>query len=230
MSNKQFRNGKKSFKRTNTSPKYGGKKDKGAERMFPKNYSGMPKELKPNPIIQYRQRYQVISALSVQEYAIYNAVTSRIVATTATVGISLLKAIRIRRVQVWAAVTTQGTPAGVSILPTTDDPGNNSFNDLPERILDVSISIDKPAYVDYRPKVTHPSGSWHYSNTITNGLFAISAPIGGIIDIDFEAILNANEPVATTVITLAGATAGTIYAGNAFTNNATAIGVNAINV
>lgn len=230
MSNNKQRNGKKSFKRTNTSPKYGGKKDKGAERMFPKDYSGMPKELKPNPIIQYKVRYQAVSAISALEYAIYNVVTSKIVSTTATVGISLLKAARIKRVQMWAAVATQGTPVVVSLLPSGEDPGNNSFSDLPDKILDTSISIDKPAYIDYRPKVDHPSGSWHFSNTVTNGLFLISCPSGTIIDVDFEAILNMSEPVATTVITLAGATAGTLYTANAFTNLAVAVGVNPINV
>lgn len=230
MSNKQQRNGKKPFKRTNTSHKNGGKKGSGAEHMFPRNYAVMPKELKPNPISQYKVRYTVNSAVSALEFAIYNAVTSRIVATTTTVGFSILKAVRIKRVQIWCAIVTQGTPVAVALTPSTDDPGNNSFNDLPEKIADNSISIDKPAYIDYRPKVNHPSGSWHLSNTITNGLFLCAIPAGGIIDIDYEAILNADAPVSTTVITLAGATAGTVYTGNIFTNLATAFGVNAINV
>lgn len=135
-----------------------------------------------------------------------------LVAQTSVLANTYVRAVRIRKIRILSPVTTQGTSVTLSIQPRGIDSGNNSFNAVPERYLDTSASIDIPAYIALKPSMESPLGSWHYNTTVSTNLAAIIAPKGSTMDISFEFILNTEDPASGYTVTIAAATAGTLYA------------------
>lgn len=198
-------------------PKNINKRKDGPDGQFPRTVSLMPKEIKTTPIWQFKRRYYAQAAIT-GSFFIADALNSAIVAQTAVLGNSIHRAIRIKKVRIWTPITTQGTAVTVRLTPNSVDAGNNSFTDIPEAIADTSISIDRPAFVSFKPKENHPSGSWHLSTTVNTNLFEIIANIGSVMDIDYESILNFSGPLLGFTQVLAAAVPGTLYVRNAMTN------------
>jgi hypothetical protein len=205
------------LKLTKTKGKFPKRKEQGAEKMFPKQISLMPQELKATPIWQFKRRYIAQAAIT-SSLSILGILNSAIVAQTTVLGSSLVRAIRIKKIRIWVPVTTQGTPVSVRLTPSGADSSNNSFSDLPETIQDTSISIDRPAFVSYKPSVDHPSGFWHYATTTSIPLVDIACNIGAVMDVDFEAVLAFYGAVGTFTTVLVGATPGNLYARNVLTD------------
>lgn len=200
--------------------------DRSERSMYPKIVSMMPKELTATPVWQYVRRYLCASAVS-SSLTINDLNNSAIMASTTVVGFSLNRATRIKRIRIWCPLTTQGTSVTVTLTPSSVDSANNSFIDFPKTISDTTISIDRPAYIDYRPDLNHPSGSWHIANTVNINLMSIVAPIGSIIDLHLESILNFSNTQSGYAATLVGATAGQMYV-RTILGSAIPVGVNTI--
>jgi hypothetical protein len=136
-----------------------------------------------------------------------------VIATAATTCQFLCDQFRLRRVCVWAPVTTQGTPVTV-MLKWADDPNGVSSSGPPKTVSDTSSSVDKYAYACLEP----PSGmkgatsyftQWQDSS-LTTPLVVCTAPIGSIIQFWFNWILD-DIGATTSGPTIAGATAGNVY-------------------
>lgn len=183
----------------------------------PKDYKIMPREFLPNPQMFFKRRYGA-TANVFGNFTIVHALSALIVATTTVLGNSILSAIRIKRIQIWAPVVTNGTPVTIVLTPVTVDPGNNCFTDLPETITDTSQTLDTPAYIDYKPALDHPAGSWHASTAVDANLIQILAPQGAIMDVEYIGVINTTFTKTAFSVVLVGATAGTIYARNAAGN------------
>lgn len=190
----------------------------------PKDHKMFPKEFIPNPMFFFKRRYGAAANIAAN-LAISGILNSFIVATTAVLGNSPFSAIRMKRMQIWAPVVTNGTPVTIVITPVTTDPGNNCFTDLPETITDTSQTLDLPAYVDYKPSVDSPAGSWHASIVLGAVLMSILAPIGSIMDVEFQAVFNTTFTTTAYTTVLAGATPGTVYS-RAFVANFVPVAVN----
>lgn len=208
-SNNNLKSGKrKGFSKRNKS---------GPDRMFPKTVSLMPKEIKSAPIWQYKRRY-IAQANIAGSLMISDLLRSAIVSQTAVLGNSMLRAVRVKKIRIWVPVTTQGTPVSVRLTPTGIDSGINSFSDIPETIYDTSISIDRPAFVSYKPAELHPSGSWHASTAVDLNLVAITCNQGAVMDVDYEAILNFTGPLLGFTQVMVGAVPGGMYCMAAISN------------
>jgi len=170
----------------------------------------MPLEFIPNHKMQYRRRYSTANGIS-SNLSITDLLGSFIIAVTTILGYCPLAAIRLKRVQIWAPVTTQGTGVFVTLSPVATDTGINSFNDMPVVITDASQALDRVAYVDYATKKNTPSGQYHFSTATNINLITYTVPAGSIMDLDFEGILNVNTFPKGFTATLVGATVGTVY-------------------
>jgi hypothetical protein len=139
-------------------------------------------------------------------------------AATANLGISYVRAIRIRRIRILSPVTTQGTSVSLRLQPVTNDSNNNSFVSIPETYIDTSASIDVPAYIELSPSIQSPLGAWHYStNTTAIQLVLITCPAGTTMDIAFDYILN-HENVASVYTQSIVGVQGTMFSRSILTN------------
>lgn len=171
----------------------------------------MPLMFVPNLKFSYKRRYVAI-ANAAGNLTIANALASLLVATTPILGNSLLRVVKVKRIRIWAPVVTQGTPVVIILIPVGDDASNNSYVDEQKTMTDSSQVIDRVAYVEYTPKKTHPSGSWHKSTAVSIPLVSIIAPIGSIMDVDYVGELNVSNTQFGFTQVLVGATPGDIYA------------------
>jgi len=171
----------------------------------------MPLEFVPNHPVTYRRRYSTTGGVNTT-LKISDLLNSKIMAVSAILGYTWNQVVKLKRVQIWAPVTTQGTAVFITLSPIATDTGINSFNDIPIVITDESQAIDRVAYVDYKTKSDTPSGQYHFSTAIDLNLISIVAPAGSIMDLDIEAIENPTRaPLGYTTV-LAGATIGQMYA------------------
>ena len=180
------------------------------KRMYPNALSLMPKELPTNPISQFTRRYSA-SAATLFQYSINDLLSSTVYAATTILGYSPYRAIRLRKLRIWAPVETQGTPVSIVLTPVAIDTAINSFSDLPKTITDTSISFDRPAYVEYRPTEDHPSGSWHSSTATSISLLDLALPKGAIMDVHIEGVMNLLYAPQGYTSSFVGATQGRIY-------------------
>ena len=181
------------------------------KREFPKQQLLMPLEMKTSPVRQFKRRY-LFSGGAAGNLTIFDIMNTELTAVTAILGYPMNRGIRIKRMQMWAPVITQGTAAFVKMTPTGGDSTTNNFNSLPEQIADSSISIDRPAYCCYKPDVDCPAGSWHLTFNVDGALVALSASSGAILDIDFQASSAITGAVGAYTTVLVGAVIGTVYA------------------
>lgn len=142
------------------------------------------------------------------------------IATSSTVGVSYLRALRIRKIRILSPVQTQGTSITLRLQPVGLDSSVNNFNSLPETYIDTSASIDVPAYISLKPTVESPLGSWHYaiSTNTSQNLLYITCPQGSTMDIQFEYIMNDQNIVSNYTNSLSAASAGALYSRNILTN------------
>jgi len=150
--------------------------------------------------------------------AIFDLLKQFTVATTAVLGVSFVRCVRIKKIRCLAPVTTQGTSVTLKLKPSGSDTSDNNFNSVNETYIDTSASIDIPAYISLSPSLDTPLGSWHQNINVDGLLLNISAPPGTTMDILFEYILSADTPISAYSRVLAGATIGTLYAGPILTN------------
>lgn len=188
--------------------------------------SAQPPAFRAVPIWQYKRRFVATGAVS-GNCLISSILGSAFVATTAILGNSLLDSVRIKSVRCWAPVQTQGQSVTIVLTPIGIDASNNCFNDLPSSITDTSVSFDRPAYVSIQPSVDTPIGAWHTSTTISTNLFNLVAPLGTVVDITFEGVLNFASPPLGFTQAIVGGTAGTIYC-RSLIANLVPVGVNTI--
>jgi len=162
-------------------------------------------------------RFSCSTAQASFKVTLQNILDCMLVATTATAGVQLWQAIRLRSVEAWApssgANTTNpagATPNTVSVVFTGTAGGN--FDTSNTIFTDTSMSVE-PAHI-YAPVPNYgESTMWNYAGTGSTA-FTLSCPVGTVIDVVFDGC-NAYAgsiavPVATTGA-LVGATAGNIY-------------------
>ncbi len=189
-------------------------------------YVTMPKPYSPNFVETYTIRYTAGSSGNV-DYSIADCINSRIFAATTVLGYSPFSAIRIKRVRMWAPITTIGTPVTIALTPRIVETSINCFGDIHSSIQDTTVDIDHPAFIEYIPEMDHPSGSWHFTSSTTTSLFRLFYPTGTLLEIKYQAIVNVTEGTKGFTSTLVGASVGGIYS-RAVATNFTPVGVNTL--
>jgi hypothetical protein len=180
-------------------------------------YVEMPTEFIPNKVVKYMRRY-VTTVSGISDYTITDLINSKIFAATTTAGYSPYFALRVKRVRLWGPMTTIGTPVTVNLFPRAVETDINSYSDVPQVISDTATSIEKPAFIQYKPDSKHPSGSWHHTTSTSTNLFRFAYVAGSILEILIEAVENVTLATQGFTTTLVGASVGGLYTRNVATN------------
>lgn len=177
----------------------------------------MPLDFSPTHKGEFRRRYATTNGINATLY-IYDLLKAYMMSSAAALLNSLVYAIRLKRLQIWTPVTTNGTPVFVTVKPVGVDVSSNSFADLGITLTDSSQTLDRVAYVDLKTKKTLPSGCWHRSIAADLALVEIVCAAGSILDLDFEFVGLASSAASTFTSVCAGATVGTVYCRPILTN------------
>jgi len=132
-----------------------------------------------------------------------------VMALTATTSQQISPLTRLRRIRMWAPVTTAGTPVTCSLTWVNM---SEDFQTPPRTFSDTSVSFDRPAHLSCRPPTGGLSSKWHDSS-LTDNLVLIDCPQGTTIDFEIDWLLmdNAQAHGAIAGPVLVGATPGQIY-------------------
>jgi hypothetical protein len=175
-----------------------------------KFYISMPPEFNNSPIRHLRRRYECPSTQTIV-VSIDSLFSMYVFAATAVLGYTPMRAVKLKKCQLWCPLAVQGSASEVTLTPSGVMNTENSFVDLPEIYQDSSISPDKPAYVCFKPKSTEISGSWHISNSVNVALMTLVVQQGTVMDLEIEYIENFQGAPLGYTSTLVGAIVGAIY-------------------
>jgi len=145
-----------------------------------------------------------------------------VAATTAILGTPIAYAVRLKKIEVWSPVQTAGSTVSCEIQDISGSVAGTTFTGRPITKTDSSISFDRPAHVVLRPGRLTPLGAWWngISMTTTANLFSLRCPLGSVVDIAYEFIMNLSDigSTAATPVVLVGATPGDLYCKVLMTN------------
>jgi hypothetical protein len=158
-------------------------------------------------------RYNASSAVA-DDFTIGDGHNQFIVATTAVLGNSYVECWRLKKIAIWAAVDSTVAEANISLRPLARDGTLNSFNAPDEAITDTTVSVDRPAHVQFVTNIDNPNGSWHYTTTINSAqiLYSLVCTQNAVVEMTFEYRLNLVASTLGYTTVLVGATAGALYA------------------
>lgn len=160
-----------------------------------------------------KRRLRFITAVNTAFSAIDMMQLSGMMAASPTLGIPLVWAFRLKKIEIWGPVTTAGTTIITSITDVSIDTAENDFNGSFVKVVDESLSFDRPAHVWMKPAPSTPLGSWHngQAGAIPVVLFALQGPIGSTVDIVMEVVDGFNTTPNSYTQTLVGASTGATY-------------------
>jgi hypothetical protein len=145
-------------------------------------------------------------------YIIYSQLADLfgVLAVTAATGNRLTSMIRLKRVSIWGAVETAGTPVTVGLkFPDLFNPTAGLAN-ASKSSSDTSVSFDRPAYCTLKPSKDNAANLWSNSASGNQALF-ITGPAGSVIDFDLQGVLDdIGGPLASSRA-LTSATVGEMY-------------------
>lgn len=185
-------------------------KKKGKQKKQMKLYVSMPPEFVIESVRHVKRRFETTST-ALSTLSIFNLWNMDIMAVSTILGFPMWRACKITRVEIWCPVATQGVAAEISLTPISDGPGQNLFVDLPKTYTDSTISVDRPAYIDFRPTKYDPCGSWHLSNNTDKTLIDFNLQTGSVVDIHLEVVDNLTTGPLGFSVVIAGATQGKQY-------------------
>jgi len=124
---------------------------------------------------------------------------------------NLCDQMKLKRICVWAPVTTAGTQV-TAMIKYVDDPGFASTSGPPETQTDTSVSFDRPAYVCLEPPKGNQSifSQWFDSNVSTNYV-VLTCPVGSCVDFWFDWILDDLGATSANRAIVAASVLGQIY-------------------
>jgi len=110
------------------------------------------------------------------------------IATSTTASVLWAQFFRLRRVRAWSPVATAGTPVTIKLVWISD---SGIFESPNVQVSDTSVSFDHPAHIDTRPPRGSVQDKWHRGDD-TELAFTLSCPVGTVLDLDFEYVMNDN--------------------------------------
>jgi len=168
----------------------------------------------------YVQRFRFVSQAEVTAYPINPsdfADLLLVASEASTPGSSFISypvytRFKLKFIEMWALPTSLAAP--VTLVLTPQNVGTTTVNT--ERTLtDTSKSIDRYAYVKYKPKIDSPIYQYQSQDSTSAGV-RLSCPAGTIVDVVLHVwIANGEVPDSVTLFSPAG-TGGNIAAGQVF--------------
>jgi hypothetical protein len=155
-------------------------------------------------------RFIVSTTVVRQSITFQNLLDTLLVATSATTGVDLFQAVRVRRVRIWGLPLAQGVAPGATSSVYLEFAGNITgiVGDQAYH-TDTSLALN-PAFVDAKPSASSLASDWQVATAST--AFLLSVAVGGIVDVhlsfrsQFAPDGNSGAQAALT-----GATAGLQY-------------------
>lgn len=164
-----------------------------------------PGSFQANPSLSRHYRFSASSALTavnIAQDSLFNAIG--VIATSSTVGTAIAQSARVRRVEIWSPVASQGSATTCSVLfPSATQSPAMEFSDS-------TMNVSYPAHVNVRPPKDALCSFWVNDNNDIR-LFTITAPAGSIVDVYVDVILRDASGASGTTAVLVGATVGDMY-------------------
>jgi len=153
-------------------------------------------QLKTNVMFSHKYRFVSTSAtltnITSKGLLFASGCMGTVVNTTVT---ALANAVRLKHIRVWSPPASQGAATTCSIEFIMG--GSSSFSNTLE-VSDTSISTAIPACVSTAPPVGSLASFWQLPAAADNQLFAIIAPVGAVIDVSLDLVLNDGDSAAQT--------------------------------
>jgi hypothetical protein len=199
-------------------------------------FAGVPEGSKdvPRPpmfrsslVLRHSFRYKLTAAVTFPttiDVSSDDVLNAYLMALTATTSARVIYSAKIRRIRMWgppAALGSASTEVGLDLQGGSTTNGfapSMAFSDSPMGL--------QSGYIDVHPSDEYAAG-WWLSNALTSiKLFELYGPVGTIIQLDVDLVLNDSES-ATSGPALTGASAGQIYGRYlGGTTNAPPVGLN----
>ncbi len=177
-------------------------------------YLQNPYDFNAVPVQSGRARFSASAVLTNAGFTTADLISLPGLVTTVlnTTAVPLAATVRLKKIAVWASVTTAGTPVSVSITPVQSDSTLNLFDAMNVTQTDTSVSYDRPAYVELSAvKNTFIGGPRSALVNVSSAIVNITAPSGSIIDISYEYILNlAQTSPGILTYSVSGSAVGTM--------------------
>jgi hypothetical protein len=168
----------------------------------------VPKPLKSN--IVYNHRYRFVSTSGTLTSITNNSIllaAGCFTASTNAVVASIAGSYRIRFVEMWCPPSAQGGSATCSIEWIGSTNGTNNLE-----VSDTTVSVARPAHVMSVPPRLSLASFWTLGTVSSSPIteFSLIAPVGTIIDVGLDLIMN-DDDVGTTGTVTTAASGATYY-------------------
>jgi hypothetical protein len=162
------------------------------------------------PVCSRKIRWKINSPLSNDTLAgldLSRAVVG-IVATSATAGYHLARAVRLRRIDIYFCATANGTLTE-AIVDWSVTTGSLVYAPNSSKEM-ATTSTAEMLHLQAYPPQKALSSDWQEANSTTD-LVSLTAPVSSIVEIWVDYVLNDSDAAIATSPSLSGATTGTIY-------------------
>lgn len=172
-----------------------------------------PPQYQAVPNFKQKFRYQASAAVTNVIVTTADLMSMLVVANTTIASTALISAFRLRKVSLWAPPAADLVPVTASV-EFANILANSGFGQKRYVHSDSSVGATRVAAVRATPPLGTPAASYQNvtsATQTTNGCdIILNGPIGMIVDIDIDMVLQNGEiPFTGPVIT--GGTVGTIY-------------------
>jgi hypothetical protein len=169
-----------------------------------------PPQWSPTQVIDFKQRFILstagVSALPISTTDLLNL---KALATSATAAYRIFDAVKLRKVEVWAA-NTAATASNTILVEFLSS--NPYMSDDSKMFSDTAVGTTNVAYVKAKPNPYGMSAAWFSGASNSFTIFNLTAPEGSVVDVHLTARLIDDEPkLPNAGITVAAATTGTLY-------------------
>jgi len=177
--------------------------DKPRRKVKQQRGSQDPPQIKTNIVLKHRYRFRTTAAFSggISPAKIFGSLGT--IGTVANTTVSILfKSFRLRKLEIWSPPPSQGATVTNSVewLGTANSPSIE--------VSDTSVSVSRPAHIMTMPPRSSLAGFWQLNTGST--LFNLNAPIGSIIDLSCDMIVD-DSGAAVDTIAAATVVLGKIY-------------------
>lgn len=159
--------------------------------------------IRSNVIVNHRFRFSATAAIAGSSITADNVLgTLGVIGTVVnTTAVQINRSFRISKLEIWSpslsnAVSTCSVDWASAVVQST----NLEFSDT-------TINVSEPAYISCRPPKQSLASFWQLSSS--NVLFTLNCPIGSIVDMHVESVLN--DSATVTTVALAAVALGAIY-------------------
>lgn len=128
-------------------------------------------------------------------------------ATSAASASRILNAVKIKRIQVWAATSVATSSLSILFQKVGSSSGQQADS---VTYADTALGVSQVAHIDVRFNAREQVGQWQGSG-ITGSYGILSIPSGGVIDITLSFSMVDSETAVNVSGAVAGATAGRVY-------------------